>query len=49
MLSYPLPYWGFSAIMKQIIQMEHNKVKGGFPLSRNFYVRVHACKFCLRK
>ena len=24
---YPLPLWGFSGIMKQIIQMEHNKVK----------------------
>ena len=24
---YPLPLWGFSGIMKQIIQTEHNKVK----------------------
>ena len=26
-LYYPLPLWGFSAIMKQIIQIEHNMVK----------------------
>ena len=24
---YPLPLWGFSGIMKQIIQIEHNMVK----------------------
>ena len=23
----PLPWWGFSGIMKQIIQMKHNMVK----------------------
>ena len=26
-LYYPLPLWGFSGIMKQIIQIEHNMVK----------------------
>ena len=26
-LNYYLPLWGFSGVMKQIIQMVHNKVK----------------------
>ena len=26
-LYYPVPLWGFSGIMKQIIQIEHNMVK----------------------
>ena len=37
MLNYPLPLWDFSGIMKQVIKMEHNKVKnpkmvGGEPV-----------------
>ena len=35
--------------MKQIIQMEDNIVKDGFPLSYNFYMHVQARKFCPRK